>query len=264
MGETERGCGWRKAGGVYLVCNGTGYTCDALPVEMVPCPCCEFEVGQARSMQPVRSGYMAFLMKNHKCKEEAGFICPVCFYAKEYPKMKEILAELDEDSDEYKELKAQIPAHFYLMFVSKEFYTPESFINEAHLQGVSKRVAPNSLPKGFRVGTDWVFLAHGEVPFKKTIFGDMVEVEDETRFGKGIFYAFRPERLEVVLYKGVDPELILDYEEAGYTVVLLERTEANIEKHGDKSPPPLPYGFKRNKSRSKGKSKNVKTEKKNE
>lgn len=269
MGELERGCGWRKAGGVYLVCDGVSYACDGLPVEMVPCPCCEYEVGQARSMQPIRSGYMAFLMRGHKCKEKDGFLCPVCFYAKDYPKAKELIAELPEDSDERKELEKILPKNFYLMFVSKEFYTPESFMEEARLQGVSKRVAPNSLPKGFKIGEDWVFLAHGEVPFPKTDKSGQV-LKDEKRFATGIFYAFRPQRLEVVLYRGdVTDQQISDYEEAGYTVVLLEKNKENIERHGKKAPPPLPYGFTRKqkqkgKDRTNVKRKNTKSKKTND
>jgi hypothetical protein len=266
MGESERGCGYRKAGGVYLVCDGVSYACDGLPVEMVPCGCCEFEVKQARSMQPISSGYMAYLMRGHKCKEEAGFLCPVCFYAKDYPKMKEVLLDFPEDSPERKELEAEIPKVFYLMFVSKEYYTPQSFMEEARLQGVSKRVAPNSLPAGFRVGVDWVFLGHGDVPFPKTDESGQV-LKTEYRYATGIFYAFKPSRLELVLYKGsVTDQQIADYEEAGYTVVLLENTEENLSRHGPPKFPPLPYHFKRKtKAKKKGKKsvKNTKRKTKN-
>lgn len=199
-------------------------------------------------MQPIAAGYMAYLMRGHKCQEDGGFLCPVCFYAKDYPKMKEVINELPADSPERKELEAELPKVFYLMFVSKEYYTPESFMEEARIQGVSKRVAPNSLPKGFVVGRDWVFLAHGSVAFPVTDKSGQV-VKGDHRHGTGIFYAFKPSRLELVLYKGTDPQLILDYEEAGYTVVLLEKTEENIARHGKKAPPPLPYGFERNKKR---------------
>jgi len=255
-----RGCGYRKAGGVYLVCDGSGYGCDALPVEMVPCHCCEFEVGQARSMQPISAGYMAYLMRGHKCTEDPLFDCPACYFAKEYPKLKALIASLPLDSDERKELELEIPKVFYIMFVSKEFYTPESFMEEARLQGVSKRVAPNSLPKGFVVGVDWVFLAHGSVPFPAIDKSGQVLKEDK-RYTTGIFYAFKPSRLEVVLYKGVDSQLISDYEEAGYSVVLLEKNEENLSRHGNKAPPPLPYGFKRKESNSKKGKKDVETTK---
>lgn len=245
MGEFSRGCGWRQAGGVYLVCDGVSYACDGLPVEMVPCHCCEYEVQQARSMQPIPSGYMAYLMRGHKCDEEKDFHCPVCFYAETYLKMKEIAAALPLDSEDRKKYEAGIPKVFYLMFVSKEFYTVESFLEEARLLGVSKRVAPNSLPKGFKVGVDWVLLAHGTVPFPAIDKSGQV-LKDESRYATGIFYAFRPSRLELVLYKGdVSDQQIADYEEAGYTVVLLEKTSENIARHGNKGPPPLPYGFKR-------------------
>lgn len=256
MGETERGCGFRKIGGVYLVCEGGSLPCDALPVEMGPCECCDFTVNQARSMQPIHAGYLAALLKGHVCHDP--FACPICWYATKYPELKAEIGRLrarlaipwenktaemrEGDADvveALKDLEAKFPKVFYLMFVSKEFYTPESFVKEARKQGISKRVAANSLPKGFVVGKDWVFLAHGETPIYKA--GAINEVRKAT----AIFYAFKPERLELVLWKGTDNQLIRDYEDAGYTVVLLEKTKANIERHGDGAYPPLPTGFKR-------------------
>lgn len=248
MVETERGCGWRKIGGSYLVCDGFDMPCDALPIELSPCPCCSFEVHQARSMQPIHAGYLASLLKDHKCQE--GFICGVCSFATEYYKIKAMSPK------EREEKGLVLPEKFYLMFVSKEFYTPESFVAEARKQGISKRIAANSLPKGFRVGKDFVFLAHSEV--KYAVFGNepsVVVAPDgelcdgprpvEFLYKTAIFYAFMPQRLELVLWKGTDPQMIADYEEAGYHVVLIERTEENIKRHGDGVPPPLPYGFKR-------------------
>ena len=245
MVESERGCGWRQIGGCYLVCDAISTPCDGLPVELKACGCCEFKVRQARSMQPIHAGYLANLMKDHDCRDD--YPCPICWFAKGYPAMKERIRSLPSDSEERAKLEADLPKVFYLMFVSKEFYTPEAFLKEAKYQGISKRVAANSLPKGFKVGTNWVFLGHGQVPFKSAD-GSF------TRYTDGIFYAFKPTRLELILWKGTDDRLIADYEEAGYTVVLLEKTEENLKRHGNGAPPPLPYGFKRTKN-SKGRKK---------
>lgn len=259
MGESERGCGWRKIGGVYLVCEGSAWACDGLPVELKPCDCCDFTVHQARSMQPIHAGYLASLMKGHACKDEFPS-CPICFYGTDYHTIKTALADpeiMKLKESERVERGLVLPKTFYLMFVSKEFYTPESFMAEAATQGISKRVAPNSLPKGFRVGTDWVFLGHQNVRFyPKDEDGNILKAEPTT--ATGIFYAFKPQRLELVLWKGTDSQLIADYEEAGYTVVLIERTPENEERHGNAGLPPLPTGFKRkgkrkpNRSRDRG------------
>lgn len=213
-------------------------------------------------MQPIHAGYLANLMKGHKCQDDHP--CPICFYGTGYHRLKAAIKDLSEYIDamawndpereaKVKEkiaLEKDLPAVFYLMFVSKEFYTPETFVKEAREQGISKRVAANSLPKGFKVGKDWVFLGHGQTPFYAKGEDGQV-LPNEKRSAAGIFYAFKPERLELVLWKGTDNDLIRDYEDAGYTVVLLEKTKENIERHGNGSPPPLPYGFK-GKNKKKG------------
>ena len=136
------------------------------------------------------------------------------------------------------------------MWVSKEFYTPEKFIDEAKDQGISKRVAANSLPVGFVVGRDWVFLAHGEVPFPIWFEDDVPPIgpdgekhkEPKIPYKPAIFYAFKPQRLELVLWKGTDADTIREYEEVGYHVVLIEKTEENLKRHGNGKYPPLPTG----------------------
>src|SRR5260370_22228167 len=42
--EAKRGCGYRKAGGLYLVGGGIGLPCDRLPYEIHECPCCHMSV----------------------------------------------------------------------------------------------------------------------------------------------------------------------------------------------------------------------------
>ncbi len=256
MVETERGCGWRKIGGSYLTADeGMPVKCDALPVEIKPCECCEYEIHHARSLVPYHVGYLASLLKHHKCND--AFDCPLCYYATDYHQ-----AKIENDRrrrwnlthpTEEKPL-LQIPESFFVMWVSKEFYSPESFIAEAQQQGISKRVAANSLPVGFVVGRDWVFLAHGEVPFAR--FSDkpapIVAAPDgefcegakevERVFRSAIFYAFKPQRLELVLWKGTPDDTIRAYEEVGYHVVLVEKTEENLKRHKDGAYPPLPSG----------------------
>lgn len=244
--ETERGCGWRQIGGIYLVDDGGSVQCDGLPVELKTCPCCEFKVKQSRSMQAVHAGYLGGLMRGHDCHEDFDG-CPLCYFSCYYHAQK--LLPVKEQK------KLGVPTEFYLMFVSKEFYTPESFVAEAVKQGISKRISPNSLPKNFRVGHDWVFLAHKEVPFRGDLSReecDMGMLQAEPEFKRAIFYAFKPKRLELLLWKGTDAQTIADYEQAGYAVVLIERTPENIERHGPPSSakyPPLPHGFKRKRRR---------------
>lgn len=236
MGEQERGCGWRVVGGIYLVCDGAGDSCDALPLELKTCPCCDFEVKNSRSMQAVHMGYLAGLVRGHVCGEKFEG-CPICEGTDIYDMVK-----FDKKLVEFMGVES-----FYLMNVSKDLYTPESFMDEAVAMGISKRISPNSLPKKFKVGRDWVFLLHCEVPFYGETNGDIGAMKTEPVKKRAIFYAFKPERLEIVLWKGTDPQTILDYEQAGYSVVLLDKTPENLARHSETKLPPLPYWLQRKK-----------------
>ncbi len=70
----------------------------------------------------------------------------------------------------------------------------------------------------------------------------MGAMQTEAVFKRAIFYAFKPQRLELVMWKGTPDETVREYEEAGYTVVLIEHTPENIERHGGgpATLPPLP------------------------
>ena len=261
--ETERGCGWRQIGGVYLVSGGGSACCDALPLELRTCPCCDFTVKDSRQMQGVHMGYLAGLMRGHVCHEDFEG-CPICKGVLAYGDLKGSLSKKD-----LKKLKKAGLEKFYLMSVSKEYYTADAFLAEAAEQGISKRISPNSLPKDFVIGRDWVLLSHGETPFYgKPNFKDCESCDVESadcekcqanKLGKlkmepvlkrAIFYAFKPERLEIIMWKGTDAQTIADYEQAGYTVVLIERTPENEARHGGgRVLPPLPHGFKRKKKK---------------
>lgn len=235
MGEHERGCGWRKIGGVYLVGEGVSACCDGLPVDLGPCDDCGFEIYQARSIVPHHAGFLHSKLKTHECKDD--FNCPLCFYGKPWGDLK---AEAFAKGEKFNG-----PKEFYLMWVSQDLYTPEEFISEASALGVSKRIAANSLPSNFVIGKDWIFLAHRDTKFKK--FGTSPLKDDkgdpvpyDIISKRGIFYAFKPERLELVLYKGqIGDDELEEYEEAGYRVVLIDPTPENKKRHGKGNPPPI-------------------------
>jgi hypothetical protein len=206
MPEQVRGCGWRKVGGAYLVGSGLSASCDALPLELVPCSLCEFEIPFSRGIQEIHIGYLAGRMKGHVCSDK--FLgCPLCYYAKE----KKI-------------------SKFYLMFVSSKYYSPASFIKEAQRQGVSKRIAPQSLPKDFKIGESWIFLAHNKVPMKPLEPLDIQKWKDNVK--RAIFYAFKPSRIEIVLWKDADPRTIAEWKKKGFTPILIDKNKENIRRHG--------------------------------
>lgn len=197
----ERGCGYRVVEGAYLVGSGGSRSCDALPLELLPCPACEFEVKFSRGMQAIHIGYLKGRMRGHICEDE--FPCPVC--------SANIIGE----------------KHFFLMFVSQSAYTPKSFIDEAYRLGVSKRFAPGTLPKEFRIGEDWILLAMKKYPIQAPIADPL---KSEPHLALAIFYAFKPERMEIVLYEGEDPKIVENWKKNGFVPVFVPRGDPRFQK----------------------------------
>jgi hypothetical protein len=218
MSEQKRGCGYRKIGGLYLVSDpGFQLECDGLPLELQRCECCGFIPPFSRNLQRVNPEYIKQAEHKHHMNQEKehpehGYcscfpVCPIC-----YPENQAILS-------------------FGLMFVGKKSYTPQSFIKEAMSLGISKRIP--EIPNWLIMGETWVFLAHQKVP--------KVSLEElktngmrlkEPEYMSAIFYGFKPQRIEMPVWKGdlTDAEL-LKLEEKGITPVLLDPTPENKKKH---------------------------------
>ena len=135
--EAKRGCGYRRIGGLYLVCEGSGHPCDKLPFRLHRCPTCSAGVKQARGwtwLQPdvIFGGDHANCNDGFALPNGATMRCPVC----------------QPSSD-----KAG------LLWVGAQFYkTTHEFLAEAATLGISKRI--KALPHGFVLGQTWVLLAH--------------------------------------------------------------------------------------------------------
>ena len=197
--ERERGCGQRIIGGYYLVSDeGTTLKCDLLPVKIESCSCCGYWFQYGRSITVYHAGFLAKHFRTHVCKDK--FPCPLCSYAK--------TIYFGEEQQEREPV--------FFMYVSDRTYTKEAFRKEARYMGVSKRIAPHTIPKKFKLGENWIFL---------------ITNKDEPE----IFYAFKPSRIEVVLDKQTTkPEKILELEEKGYTVVLVDSKEKKKKRKAAK------------------------------
>lgn len=153
--EKKRLCGYRKFGGLYLVLDGGGRTCDRLPLELEACPCCGGGIKPSRGwtwINPVGlflddhiGGLGAeSLIGEGNFAEHEGFVpcscpveCPVC-------KVRQHFAEGEMAG---------------LLWIGEQHYPrPADFMAEGALQGISRRIS--ALPKGFTVGKTWTFLAH--------------------------------------------------------------------------------------------------------
>lgn len=187
--KTERGCGFRKAGGLYLVGHGVSRECDRGFLIINACPVCGERPRFTRGIAKID---FAELFGEHKpplteCKDPPS--CIIC-----HPRRD---------------------VNHYLMWVGRD-YTMTSFVDEAIAMGVCKRIA--QVPADFVVGRDWVYLARKSV--KAKTLG--IKLEGRKRVADVIFYAFRPSAIEYVLKEAdlKNEKKIKDLVDRGITPVL--------------------------------------------
>lgn len=216
MTEGKRGCGYRKINGLYLVADpGSFFVCDGLPLPLIPCECCNYSPPFSRNFQWITQQYLQDISKS---KHGIKFPCiaknDVCSC---HPKCPVCHSE-------------DLPHTQYgLMYVSKQSYSPASFIKEAKLQGVSKRIP--EIPKGLELGKTWVMLAHNKTPDQPLDISNGL-VEKEPEYISAIFHAFIPQRVEMPVWKdSITSEEIQLLEEKGITPILIENTPENRAKH---------------------------------
>lgn len=182
--EEKRGCGYRKVGGLYLVGGYVNTPCDRLPLPISTCPVCGQGIKVSRGFTEINP--LRLFGPHYECKDR---IRP-CF--------------LCDPADE--------PA--YIMGVGERYYTPESFLQEAHHLGICKRIP--FIPKDLVLGKTVVYLAHPKAVEVKQpaalqealsiIQGSETEqprlLETETvERGLGIFCAFIPRAVEKLIWE---------------------------------------------------------------
>jgi hypothetical protein len=181
--DRQRGCGWRKPGGLYLMCNGPGMPCGRLPIALEVCPWCGGGIKPTRSWAWVNGTQVA---AEKQCTNAGGRECAVCPLSKPMGRVG-------------------------LLWIGEAFYkTPDEFIREANAQGLSRRIS--TVPKGFVIGETWVWLAH-----RKTIRNA------DGSWTAGVFRAFKPDRIEYVTRGDETQEELERLEKRGITPVHVER-----------------------------------------
>jgi len=171
--------------------------CDRLPFPLNICPVC----GQGIK---VTTGYTwiqpeKFFQGQHTpCNDTFKNGCPIC-----NPKI------MGEQAG--------------LMWVGSRFYSCESFIEESTKMGVSKRIP--FIPSQLKLGESWILLAHKEAGTK---FLETKVIKGVVLKGKipdvcpAIFYAFKPTRVEYLLWKRDSTEKRLkDLRDRGITPVVI-------------------------------------------
>jgi hypothetical protein len=204
--EGKRGCGYRVAGGLYLVGGYPGDNCHRLPFELHACNTCGQGIKPSRSwtwidavelFSPACEGFFAGVESTH---------CINCVVCNPF-----LLAP-------QREFKGEAPLNFGksgLIWIGERFYaTPETFIEEANRMGVSRRVG--AVPKGFVLGETWVFFAH------RKALPDHDNPSVDSRH-PGIFEAFKPTAIEYVVTGDETTEELERIEDRGISLVAVER-----------------------------------------
>jgi len=197
--EPRRGCGYRRVGVLYLVGSGLARPCPNMPLPIKPCPTCGYEPPFYRDYMWISKSYiieMRNLYGNPEAEDEG---CPIC----------------DAENIDME--------RYGLMWVGRKFYTPESFVEEALKMGVSKAI--KRIPKGLVIGKTWVLLAHRDA----VRLG--VDEEGNPITESGIFYAFRPLRIELLIYESeADDETLERLKERGITPVIVPDEEREVHR----------------------------------
>ncbi len=207
--EMPRGCGYRKVGGLYLVGGGLGIACDRLPFELKECEVCGSGIHFTRGFQWIN--WMKYAGKHSPCTCKQG--CPIC------------------DPEMYTPLGITDDKRVYgLLWVGESFYTPEEFTKEAVMMGVSRRIA--AVPRRLKLDETWVLFAHISACGTRTVLDeDGKEHKDGI---PGVFYAFRPQRIEKLLWESeARPEILEDLEKSNITPVIIPDGDVD---HDPKTP----------------------------
>ncbi|TAL41920.1 MAG: hypothetical protein EPN91_09580 [Salinibacterium sp.] len=248
--ESERGCGFRKPGAIYLVSDGPGRSCGRMPLPLHVCPTCSQGIKPARGWTWIDS--KPILAAAALCKHQQVEVSESPVDAS----MVDVSFTLFPAECQGCPMSGREDDRVGLMWVGGKFYSrPENFIEEAKKMGLSKRIA--QIPKDLIVGKTWVWLAHRETfPAVHTeecittlaqsnydVLMKLMATQDtppacncNAKPTAGVFHAFVPTRIEYVI-KGTETEEELDaLEKRGLTLVRVER----IGENGELFPTPPP------------------------
>jgi hypothetical protein len=212
--EQARGCGFRKVGGIYLVSGELSGHCGKLPFPITVCPCCYQGIKPARGWSWVNPRQ---LFGPTVCGEGANYCikCP---------------------------MGPGMPERGGLLWVGDKFYSPASFVAEAALMGVSRRI--NSVPRDLVVGETVIYMAHRSAIKAKcncepelferglVALGDRAEncpVHGPEVMGDepGIIAAFIPRAIEIIVtdLQAQDDEFMAGLEKRGLTPVIVPHND---------------------------------------
>lgn len=196
--EKARGCGYRKAGGMYLVSGSAAAPCGLLPLELCVCPTCGAGIRPSRAWTWVNPSDLV-----------SGKVCGVCG--------SDGGVNVGHKCEWTRESKSG------LMWIGEMFYkTADDFMREAAQMGISRRI--HSVPRGFVVGKTWILLAHRNGLW----LGDKdVKSSKLMTWRPAVFAVFKPQRIDYIL-KGTESQEEMDkLEKRGFTLIQLKKLDKN-------------------------------------
>lgn len=193
--EEERGCGFRRVGGMYLCGEFIAVSCDRLPLPLTTCPVCGQGIKVSRGFTQINP---FTLWGVHDGKQLDPHTRGVC---KDLHRPCHVCDPLNQLG--------------FIMLVGEKYYpTPQAFMDEAQRMGVSKRIP--FIPRDMELGKTVVYLAHPKaceltvapalqqalsiVEGSETKQPRLLEAE-RTEKQLGIFCAFVPQRVEKLIWE---------------------------------------------------------------
>lgn len=180
--EDARWCGYRSPAknglGLYLIGSGDFEPCERLPFPLEVCPCCGAGVKPARSFTWISPPKLL----------DPWTAQPLCCEV-----VGDVIDGLEHDHAKCAMCNPIVVAgeEAGLLWIGEKFYKrADDFMHEAMRMGISRKIP--ALPQGFEVGKHYVYLAHRKTVLRR------VENE-EPQWVQGIFTAFRPARLDIVI-----------------------------------------------------------------
>jgi hypothetical protein len=205
--EKARGCGYRKPGGFYFITEAMQMrSCGKLPLPLHTCPCCGGGIKFARGFTWISPD---LLFKGVPCRFVDSSLC-------------DGLCPMENP-----------PEKSGLIWIGEKFYkTPGEWIKEAQERGVSRRI--KNIPKDFKVGEDWVMVAHIHVVPETDDAGNVAYDEEtgEVKLNPAIFHAFKPTAVEYVVTGEETEEKLECLEKKGITLVKVEKDPTEQEPAG--------------------------------
>ena len=193
--DQKRGCGWRSAGGLYLMSGRAVAHCERMPQPLTVCNVCGSGAKPARGCTWVKLPYL--IEHEHKtlCWQRHCGVCP-----------------LNTQSHE--------PEKMGLLWCGEQFYpTSEDYLREVAAQGVSRRIP--AVPRELIIGKTWVLMAH-----RKAI--ESVGTQGKSTWIAGIIHAFIPTHIEYVVRGDESEEELQAKADRGITLVRVVRQEAEL------------------------------------